>query len=207
MLALIFKGGPVMIPIILGSVLGLAIIIDKFWHFHTIKMDIDAFAKTVFNDLRAGRIKQALQICRDNSQYPLPATFKAGIENINLPLFDLEKAVERAGNTEVVKLERFLSGLISIVSVEPLLGFLGTITGLIRAFMAWEKAGANITVSALASGIYEAMLTTAAGLIVAIPFFLIYNYFISRIKYTSIQLNDYSTQLLHILAEISEKKR
>jgi biopolymer transport protein ExbB len=109
--------------------------------------------------------------------------------------------MEQTGNMQVHRLEKRLGGLASIVGIEPLMGFLGTITGLIKAFMSWEAAGANITVSVLALGIYEAMLTTAAGLIVAIPYYLCYNYFISRIKYISAEMNEYSTQLIDILAE------
>jgi biopolymer transport protein ExbB len=146
-------------------------------------------------------------MCKDNENYPLANIFKTAIENKDLPLLELERVIERAGNSEVVKLEKYFNGLVSVINIEPLLGFLGTITGLIRAFMAWEKAGANISVSVLASGIYEAMITTAAGLIIAIPYFLIYNYFVSRIKSISFQLNDYSSQLLLVLSEISGRDK
>jgi biopolymer transport protein ExbB len=207
MLYFVFKGGPVMIPIILGSVLGLAIIIEKFWHLSSIKMDMEKFSHAVFSDLRSQKAKKALEMCKDNENYPLANIFKTAIENKDLPLLELERVIERAGNSEVVKLEKYFNGLVSVINIEPLLGFLGTITGLIRAFMAWEKAGANISVSVLASGIYEAMITTAAGLIIAIPYFLIYNYFVSRIKSISFQLNDYSSQLLLVLSEISGRDK
>jgi biopolymer transport protein ExbB len=104
----------------------------------------------------------------------------------------------------VLKIEKYLGALASVISIEPLLGFLGTITGLIKAFMAWEHAGANITVNALASGIYQAMITTAAGLIVAIPLFLCYNYFVSRIKYISNELTNHSIQFLELIIELKE---
>lgn len=196
-----------MIPIILGSIVGLAIIIEKFWHLKNIRMDMGLFSQEIFNDLRENRAKKAIEACNNNIDYPLPAIFKTAIENKDLPIYDLEKLIERSGNNEVQKLEKYMNGLISIVSIEPLLGFLGTIVGLIRAFMAWEKAGANITVSVLAAGIYEAMLTTAAGLIVAIPYFLIYNYFVSRLRRVSFQLNDYSSQMIHVLGESSGRRR
>jgi biopolymer transport protein ExbB len=112
--------------------------------------------------------------------------------------------LEQAGNNQVQKLEKFLGALVSIIGIEPLLGFLGTITGLIRAFMSWERAGANVTVSVLAGGIYEAMITTAAGLIIAIPLYLCYNYFISRIKFISNELSNHSIQLLEVIAETKE---
>ena len=91
-----------------------------------------------------------------------------------------------------------------MVGVEPLLGFLGTILGLIQAFMAWEKFSTSVTVSQLAGGIYQAMITTAAGLLVAIPFYLCYNYFVSRIKYVANELTNHSVQLVELITEMKE---
>ncbi|MDD5526683.1 MAG: MotA/TolQ/ExbB proton channel family protein, partial [Candidatus Omnitrophica bacterium] len=113
----------------------------------------------------------------------------------------LEKILEQAGNNQVAKLERFLGLLASVVSIEPLLGFLGTITGLIKAFMSWEKAGANVTVNALAGGMYQAMITTAAGLMVAIPAALFYNYFVGRVRQVSNDLTNHAIQLVDLLSE------
>jgi biopolymer transport protein ExbB len=202
----IIKGGPVMIPIILGSILGLAIIIQKLWALYSIKMNVQDFINDVFALLRAKDYKSALDLCAKNLKKPVAATFMAGIEKASLPIADIEKALERAGNTQVKSLEKYIGGLISIIGIEPLLGFLGTITGLIRAFMAWERAGANITVSSLASGIYEAMITTAAGLIIAVPYYLVCNFIISRIKYISFELSDSSMQLVEVLSEVKGKR-
>lgn len=129
-----------------------------------------------------------------------------GLQNKDLEVHEIEKRLERAGNSQVQGLEKYIGGLISIIGIEPLLGFLGTITGLIRAFMAWEKAGSNITVSALASGIYEAMITTAAGLIVAVPYYLVCNFIISRIKYLSYEMSDSSMQLAEAIGRAKHKK-
>lgn len=201
----IIKGGPVMIPIILGSILGLAIIIDKLWTLFRIRMDAEKFTSSVISKVRAGHFDEAVAICSRNMRYPIAATLRAGIEKRRLEPHEIEKVLERVGNSQVKNLERYIGGLISIIGIEPLLGFLGTITGLIRAFMVWEKAGSNITVSQLASGIYEAMITTAAGLIIAVPYYLICNYIISRIKYVSYELSDSSMQLVEVLAEIKHK--
>jgi biopolymer transport protein ExbB len=197
----IIKGGPVMIPIIFGSILGLAIIIYKFSQLLAIRMDAGKFAESVIAKVRAGRFDDAVKFCSDNIRYPLAVTLKAGIEKRDLASHEIEKALERSGNTQVNGLEKYIGGLISIIGIEPLLGFLGTITGLIKAFSSWEKAGANITVSQLAAGIYEAMITTAAGLIVAVPFYLICNFIISRIKYISYELSDSSMRLVEAIAE------
>jgi len=195
-----------MIPIILGSILGLAIIIDRFLILRNIGIDAEDFTQGVFRLIRKGDFNSAINLCYQNSQHPLSKIFKAGIEKRNLSRSDLEKLLERIGNKEVHALEKRLGGLVSVIGIEPLLGFLGTITGLIRAFMAWEHAGSNITVNALATGIYEAMITTAAGLIVAVPYYLIYNYLVSRIKYISYELTDYSLQLIEVLSEPQKGK-
>lgn len=197
----ITRGGPVMIPIILGSILGLAIIIDKLWMFFRMRMDVSRFTGAVIAKVREGNFDGALSLCRAGSRHPVALVLKAGIEKRDLPHAEVERVLERVGNGQVKDLERYIGGLISIIGIEPLLGFLGTITGLIRAFMAWEKAGPEITVSALASGIYEAMITTAAGLIVAVPYYLICNFIISRVKYMSYELSDSSAQLAEVLFE------
>lgn len=204
MFSFIIKGGPIMLPIILGSIAGLAIVIERFWVFRGMRLNTFDFIQVIFRNIKEGKVKEALSVCDKFIHHPLGVIFKIGIERRNLPLERLEKVLEQAGNNQVQKLEKYLGALVTIVGIEPLLGFLGTITGLIRAFMSWERAGANVTVSLLAAGIYEAMITTAAGLIVAIPLYLCYNYFISRIKSVSNDLSNYCIQLLEIIAETKE---
>lgn len=201
----IIKGGPVMIPIICGSILGLAIIIYKLWQLSAVRMDAGKFTDNIIAKVRAGRFDDAAKVCSDNIRYPLAVTLKAGIEKRDLPSHEIEKALERVGNTQVNRLERHIGGLISIIGIEPLLGFLGTITGLIKAFLSWEKAGSGVTVSQLAAGIYEAMITTATGLAIAVPFYLICNFIISRIKYISYELSDSSMQLVEAIAEAKRR--
>lgn len=201
MLWAIVKGGPVMIPIILGSIIGLAIIIDKLWTFIRIRFDTRAFTDSVIAKVRMKRFEDAIALCAKNSRYPIAAVLKAGLEKRHFPTAEIEKVLERVGSVQIKNLERYVGGLISIIGIEPLLGFLGTITGLIKAFMAWERAGSNVTVSALASGIYEAMITTAAGLSIAVPYYLICNFIISRTKYISYELSDSAGMLVEALVE------
>ena len=204
MFELILKGGPVMAPIILGSIVGFAIVVEKLIELRSLKTDSYSFIQEIFQCLKSNRIQMALDLCGENSKYPIAAVFKVGIERRYLMPSRLEKILEQVGNNQIQRVERYLGALASIISIEPLLGFLGTIMGLIQAFMAWEHAGANITVSALAAGIYQAMITTAAGLTVAIPLFLCYNYFVSRIKYMSNELTNHSVQFLEIIIEMKE---
>lgn len=191
-----------MIPITLGSIFGLAIVLERLWVFKSLKsIDNHEFTQKIFRAIKGNKLSEALQMCEKNIFSPLAVILKIGIERRSLSPERLEKVLEQVGNNQIHRLERYLGFLATIIAIEPLLGFLGTITGLIRAFMSWEHAGANITVNALAGGIYEAMITTAAGLTVAIPLYLFYNYFINHIKYIANDLNNYSIQLIEIISE------
>lgn len=164
-------------------------------------MNNHEFMQQIFKIIKNKRFFEAQQLCDENINFPIASIIKIGIERRSLAPERLEKVLEQAGNNQMQKLEKYLGFLATIIAIEPLLGFLGTITGLIRAFMSWEHAGANITVNALAAGIYEAMITTAAGLIVAIPLYSFYNYFINRIKYIANDLTNYAIQFIEVLSE------
>ena len=199
----ILKGGPVMIPIILGSIVGLAIVIERGWVWWHLRLDAAQFSDEIMGLVRTGRVAEALNRCRA-VQHPLARVLAAGLEHASWELPEVERLMQHEGDCAVQQLERHLGGLSSIISIEPLLGFLGTITGLIHSFRAWEHAGADVTVSTLAAGIYEAMITTAAGLIVAIPLYLANNYFLFRIKRCSFEATDAGNALLRTLAQSRE---
>ena len=197
----IIKGGPVLIPILLGSFVGLAIVLERFCFFRKININVVAFSERVFYHIKTGDVQSSIVFCNENTKYPLASIFKTGLERYNLSSQEIEKAMEGEGNNQALEMERYLGALATIVGIEPLLGFLGTVTGLIKAFMSWEHAGANITVSALAAGIYEAMITTAMGLSIAIPLYITYNYFIARIKVITQEWTDYSFKLVEVIGE------
>jgi biopolymer transport protein ExbB len=203
MIDLIAKGGPVMIPIILLSIVALAIILERLWRLWRIRLNISQFAEEIFLYLERGHLQKAVERCR-KARHPVADLFQVGILNRNLRREELEKLMEPEGEEQIHELERYLGGLIVIIGVEPMLGFLGTITGLIRAFMTWEKLGSNITVNALAAGIYEAMITTAAGLIVAIPYYVIYHLIVGRIKGYAREMSYYGNELLDVLARVKD---
>jgi biopolymer transport protein ExbB len=133
-------------------------------------------------------------------RHPIADVFKLGILNRTLKREELEAMMEREGDEQIQYLERYLGALLIIIGVEPMLGFLGTIVGLIQAFMTWEQLGTNITVSALAAGIYQAMITTAAGLIVAIPAYILYHLIVGKIKSHAQEMSYYGNELIDILA-------
>jgi biopolymer transport protein ExbB len=201
---LIMKGGAVMIPIIALSIIALAIILERFWTLWKIRVNFQQFAHEIFLFLERGHFQKALEHC-EKVRHPIGEVFKLGILNRTLERKELESMMEREGDEQIQYLERYLGALLIIVGVEPMLGFLGTIIGLIKAFMTWEQLGTNITVSALASGIYQAMITTAAGLIVAIPAFIFYHLIVGRIKSHAQEISYYGNELLDIIVARRER--
>ena len=199
---MVVKGGPIMIPILLGSVVGFALVLERTIAFLKVSSrDGQQCLTNVFQHLRHGRVEAALSATR-GVDHPVAAMLRRGLESWALPAEAVERAMEQAAQQQVRALERGFGGLSSVITMEPMLGFLGTITGLIRAFMAWEAAGARVTVSQLAAGIYEAMITTAAGLIIAIPLLMAYNAFVSRIKRLAGTLTDAAHELLDLHARL-----
>jgi len=201
--ALIIKGGLVMIPIIALSIIGLAMILERAWTLWKIRLDIPQFAQEIFLHLERGQFQKALERC-EKVRHPIADVFKLGILNRTLKRDEIEKMMEREGDEQVQYLEQYLGALIIIIGVEPMLGFLGTIIGLIQAFMAWEQLGSNITVSALAAGIYQAMITTAGGLIVAIPYYVIYHLIVGKIKNHAQEMTYYGNELIDIMVRARE---
>ncbi|OGQ00909.1 MAG: hypothetical protein A2026_12955 [Deltaproteobacteria bacterium RBG_19FT_COMBO_46_12] len=204
-ISLIMKGGIVMVPIILGSIIALAIILERFWILWRIRLNFQQFSQEIFLFLERGHFQKALERC-EKVKHPIADVFKLGILNRTLNRKELEGILEREGDEQIQYLERYLGALLIIVGVEPMLGFLGTIIGLIKAFMTWEQLGANITVSGLAAGIYQAMITTAAGLIVAIPAFIFYHLIVGKIKSHAQEINYYGNELLDIIGSTVKER-
>lgn len=187
-----------MVPIILGSIAALGISIERGVFFWKMKIDMDGFIDEIFFLVEKGETQRALERC-EKVNHPMASVFRSGLLKINEDIPDIDRAMEHEGGKQVNILEKNLVYLMAIIGVEPMLGFLGTILGLIQAFMTWEKFSATITVDQLAAGIYQAMITTAGGLSVAIPFFLVYHYFTNRINSITLDINYFGNKLLTIL--------
>ena len=206
MISLLTKGGPVIIPLILLSIFALAIVLEKLWRLWRLRSNMDVFAEKVYSLVEQGDFHPALNEC-SNYKHPLSEIFETALLNRSQDSKELERMVEKTGSDMVEGLESRLGALATIVGVAPMMGFLGTIIGLIRAFMAWEKLGEEITVNALAGGIYEAMITTAVGLSIAIPNYMLYNYLVSVVQTISKQMSGYADDLLHFLTNANQKDR
>jgi biopolymer transport protein ExbB len=198
MLDLIVKGGPVMMLILVGSVIGLAMVLERSWMWWRLRLDTEAFTARTVAYVRAGSMAQAREHCAAR-QHPVAQVLHIGLLHADDTVMDRDRVLQHEGDRVMMELEHHMGTLSSIVTISPLLGFLGTITGLLMSFRAWEYAGADVTVSDLAAGISQAMLTTAAGLIVAIPFFLAYNYFLQRAKRMAFAMTDAGNELQRAL--------
>lgn len=200
---LFLSGGPVMWPIFLASVFAFAIIGEKFWHLHKIKIDTQDFLNEIFNKIKRHEIKETLQFC-DNTKSPVARILKAGILKYDRPRPRIIEAIEDASLYEVPKLEKNLPMLATIGHIAPLLGLLGTVTGMVRCFQLVQAKAATlhpISPGDLAGGIWEALLTTVAGLVVAIPTYVAYNYLVSRINNFVLEMEKASTELVNFLTE------
>lgn len=169
-----------MIPIIILSIAALTIIFAKWWELWRFRARLDNLTTKLYALVQDGNVSGALQASR-RDETSLGRVFESALVHRSQERADLTRRLERLGGDVVADLESYMPALASVIGVEPMLGFLGTIVGLIKAFMNWEAMGDRITINVLAGGIYEAMITTAAGLIVAIPYYLIYNHLVGKI--------------------------
>ena len=195
---IIWSGGILMWPIALTSVVALAIIIDRFFVLRRAGIDAREFMDTMRNVLRQNRIQEAIEIC-DQTDAPIARILKAGILKHNRSKPDIREAIEDAGHLEIPRLERYMSALSTCASIAPLLGLLGTVAGMIKAFYVIQYREGLVTPGDLAEGISNALVTTAAGLTVAIPTLVSYNYFVTRVENMVIEMEVSSSELVELL--------
>lgn len=189
------KGGIIMGVILLLSIVATVIILERLFFFRKIRMDEEKFINRLKAALVERRFQEAISIC-ENIPSPMANIMKVGIENRRLGQGDLKEAILRAANREIPDLERYLSALGTIAHISPLLGLLGTVTGNIRAFGILSSMAAVGDPSLLAGGISEALLTTAAGLLVSIPAIIFYNHLVSKVNHMIIHLENRVSDLV-----------
>jgi len=194
-------GGPVMWPLLLFSILGLVFIIERFIALRKAKINVNEFLAKIRKALIVNRsIPDAIKVCEDY-RGPVPSIMKAGLLKYGEPKEDVEKTIENAALFEMGRLERNLVWLATIANVSPLLGFFGTVAGMIKSFDALAEAGLS-NPGLVAAGISEALITTAAGLAVAIPAQLAYNFFMSRINKFVRDIETSTNMLLETFGEM-----
>lgn len=196
------KGGPMMYLIILSSMLALAVVIERLYHLNRARIDSDKFMDGITDILKRNKIIEAIEMC-NRTPGPIAHIVKAGILKHDRSKPEIREAVEEAGQLEVPRLERHLPILATIAHIAPLLGLLGTVTGMIRAFQVIQQKAAAMTPvnpGDLAGGIWESLLATLAGLSVAIPTYVAYNYLVSQVGGLIYDMERSATDLVNLLS-------
>ena len=197
----IVKGGPLMFLILLCSVIAFAVVMERLWHLRRARINTEAFMEDISETLKRNRIMDGIDKC-NAMPGPIAHILKAGILKHDRPRPEIKEAIEDAGLYEVPRLEKNLGVLATIAHISPLLGLLGTVTGMVRAFQVIEqKAAALMPVNPgnLAGGIWEALITTVAGLSVAIPTYVAYNFLVSKVDGFVLEMEKSATDLINIL--------
>jgi len=199
-LSLAMKGGWVMLPIILLSFVAIYIFGERYFVIKKVqKIDIN-FMNRIRDYIMDGKIDSARALCQ-SSDNPVARMIEKGISRIGRPLNDVHAAIENVGRLEIYKLEKGLPTLASVAGGAPMIGFLGTVIGMVQSFIAMSASGNNINVSVLSTGIYTALITTVAGLIVGIIAYFAYNILVAKVEKVVNTLEASTTEFMDLLNE------
>lgn len=204
---LMVEGGILMIPIFILFFIGCYVIAERWLALNRSHVPPEKFLGTIEGMLKSGKggAANAMDYC-DDFDKPIARIIKAGIKRLGRPLRDIEDAIDNAGKKEIFFLEKRMNWLATIAGVAPLLGFTGTVTGMIEAFMDIQSLQGNVNPSALAGGIWEALITTAAGLIVGLIAYGFYNFLLGKINRSIFELENASADFLDLLQSPAKKE-
>lgn len=204
MLDLFYDGGPFMYPLLLTLIFGMGVILERLWALSRASINTRKFLQGIKIALREEGITTAQEICA-STRGPVASIFHAGLMRVDRGLEHVEKAIENAGTIEMSFLEKGLVWLATVANIAPMLGFLGTVSGMIGAFASIAAAG-DVNATIVASGISEALITTATGLAIAIPVQAAHNYFVMRIDRLIIDMEESANDLIDYLIEMEMEK-
>lgn len=199
-----FKGGWIMIPLLALSILTLYLFGERWWAIRQASKIDENFMRNIHDYIHEGKIKAAINLCQ-SQETPIARLIEKGIERIGRPLNDIQTAVENMGNVEISRLEKGLPMLATIAGGAPMIGFLGTVIGMIQAFYNMSQAGSNVDITLLSGGIYTAMVTTVAGLTVGILAYFGYNYLVARIDNIVYKMESNTIEFMDLLHEPAGK--
>lgn len=202
MVEVIWRGGPVMIPLLVCSVLAVGVALERLWYLARTKENTDALMAEVKAALKEGRILEAMQLVRESSG-PVSAVLAAGIAAYDREKDEVRARLNEVGEEQVFKMERWTGVLDLVVTIAPLLGLLGTVTGIIKSFRVLGAIQGIGQPAALTGGIAEALVTTAAGLIIAIPAMAMYSWISAVIDRRVREMNRRAAELADILEELA----
>ena len=196
------KGGPMMYLIILSSILAFGVVIDRIYNLRKARIDADKFMDGITSVLKRNKIIESIEMC-NNTPGPIAHIIKAGILKHDRSKPEIKEAVDEAAQLEIPRLEKHLPILATIAHIAPLLGLLGTVTGMIKSFQVIQAKALALTPvnpGDLAGGIWEALLATVAGLAVAIPTYVAYNYLTSQVDSLVYDMERSATDLVNLLS-------
>jgi biopolymer transport protein ExbB len=199
-----FKGGWIMLPLLALSILTMYIFGERWWAIRKASLTDENFMRNIHDYIHEGKIKAAINLCQSH-ETPIARLIEKGVERIGRPLNDIQTAVENMGNVEISRLEKGLPMLATIAGGAPMLGFLGTVIGMIQAFYNMSQAGSNVDITLLSGGIYTAMVTTVAGLSVGILAYFGYNYLTARIDDIVYKMESNTIEFMDLLHEPAGK--
>ncbi|MCH8841653.1 MAG: MotA/TolQ/ExbB proton channel family protein [SAR324 cluster bacterium] len=194
---LVSKGGPLMYPLLLISFLGVAIVVERLLHQYRVRERPGDVFNRVSAMIRQGQAGEALDFCQV-SRGALARTLGAGLTQFHKERWRLEEILAVAGQEQLAHLERFLRPLEVMAAIAPLLGLLGTVTGMMQAFRRVAEVEGTVSPSLLAGGIWEALLTTATGLTVAIPLLIFLHVFDRKREKTAVELEKFGSLFVHL---------
>lgn len=197
---LVQQGGVLMWPIFLCSIVALGVAIDRFISLRRARLDTRDLMDAMRTTLRQNRIQDAIDIC-DAADTPFARIVKAGVLKHDRSKDDIRRAIEEAARIETPRLERHMPALATCSSVAPLLGLLGTVQGMIKCFAQIQNKLGQLNPADLAGGIMNALITTFAGLAVAIPALVVYNYFVTRVDNLILEMEISSSEVLELLTQ------
>lgn len=200
LLSLTLKGGIIMIPLLLLSVIAVYVFIERYFAIRKAARQDDTFMLRIKDYIHEGDIDSAKSLCK-KSNTPYARLIEKGISRLGRPMNDVLVAIENTGNLEVAKLERGFPWLATTAAGAPMLGFLGTVTGMVRAFYNMAEAGSSANITVLSAGIYEALVTTVAGLVVGIIALFAYNYLVARVDGVVNNLEAKTMEFMDLLNE------
>ncbi len=197
---LFLQGGALMWVLLALSVVAIYLFGQKWWTIYQAGKIDKNFMKNINELILEGKIKSAVDLCRRYDS-PIARLIEKGIERIGRPLSDIQTAVENMGNVEVARLEKGLPALATIAGGAPMIGFLGTVMGMVQAFFNMAQAGSNIDITLLSGGIYVAMITTVGGLVVGILAYFGYNYLTAQISNLVFKMENTAIEFMDLLHE------
>lgn len=200
MIDYIQKGGLLMWPILICSVIAVAVFAERLFYFHRASIHVGEFLQGLSNLIQRRNFAEALHESA-GTPGPVARVIHSAIIRHEAPRAELREIVQEAGQLEVPKLERFLGVLATVAYLTPLLGLLGTVAGMIDAFGALTANGGYATVTELSGGIYKSLLTTAAGLVVATPAFVAYSYLSSRVNTLMHEMERAGIEIVHLISD------